>query len=280
MSLSILNNIPSLAAQNQLAITGSNLQKTLFRLSSGSRINSGADDAAGLAIADGLHANVTALTQSARNANDGIGLLQVGDGALGQITALLNRAVTLATESATDTVQGDGTAGDQRAALDDEYQKILEEIDNIGSATNYNGQAVFGGSIATIYMSDGSGSTGEVKVDVSGALAALDSGSLGLSSDLKSADDAQAELANINAAIGQVAGLRGTAGALINQLQAATNVMNNQVQNLSAAEDGIRAADMGQEVANLTKYSILNQTGISALAQANQMQQSVLSLLK
>lgn len=279
MALSILNNIPSLAAQNQLAITGSSLQKTLFRLASGSRINSGADDAAGLAIADGLHANSTALTQSARNANDGIGLLQVADGALGQITALLNRAVTLATESSTDTVQGTGAAGDQRGALDGEYQAILTEIGNIGSATNYNGQAVFGGGIANIHMTDGSG--GDVDVDVSTALASLTTTTLGLNGgDLKSAANAQTALTNINAAIGTVASLRGSAGALINQLQAATNVMNNQVQNLTAAEDGIRAADMGQEVANLTKFSILNQTGISALAQANNMQQSVLKLLQ
>jgi hypothetical protein len=104
MALSILNNIPSLAAQNQLAITGSNLQRTLFRMSSGSRINSGSDDAAGLAIADGLRANITALTQSSRNANDGVGALQVADGSLAQVTTLLNRAVTLATESATGTV--------------------------------------------------------------------------------------------------------------------------------------------------------------------------------
>src|SRR5437667_2450484 len=104
MALSILNNIPSLAAQNNLTITQGGLQKTLFRLSSGSRINTGADDAAGLAIADGLRANITALTQSSRNANDGVGKLQVADGALAHVTTLLNRAVTIATESATGTL--------------------------------------------------------------------------------------------------------------------------------------------------------------------------------
>src|SRR6201986_2426329 len=113
MALSILNNIPSLAAQNQLNITGSSLQQTLFRLSSGSRINTGADDAAGLAVADGLQANVTALTQSARNANDGVGMLQVADGSLAQVTTLLNRAVTLATEASTGTI-----SNTQRTALD------------------------------------------------------------------------------------------------------------------------------------------------------------------
>jgi flagellin len=138
MTLSILNNVASLAAQNQLAITGSGLQKTLFRLSSGSRINSGADDAAGLAIADGLQANITGLTQSARNANDGVGQLQVADGALAQVTTLLNRAVTLATESATGTV-----SNTQRTALDSEFTAIKAEIDRIGTTTNFNGTAVF-----------------------------------------------------------------------------------------------------------------------------------------
>ena len=138
MALSILNNIPSLAAQNNLSITGGNLQKTLFRLSSGSRINTGADDAAGLAIADGLHANITALTQSSRNANDGVGKLQVADGALAQVTTLLNRAVTLATEAATGTV-----SQSQRGALDAEFTAIKAEIDRIGGKTTFNGTAVF-----------------------------------------------------------------------------------------------------------------------------------------
>src|SRR6185437_2777216 len=138
MSLSILNNPASLAAQNELGITSTSLQNTLFQLSSGSRINSGADDAAGLAIADGLHANVTALTQSARNANDGVGQLQVADGALAQVTTLLDRAVTLATESAT------GTVSDaQRTSLDAEFTAIKAELDRIGSKTNYNGGQVF-----------------------------------------------------------------------------------------------------------------------------------------
>src|ERR1043165_8619130 len=138
MALSILNNISSLAAQNQLSINGASLQKTLFRLSSGSRINSGADDAAGLAIADGLHANITALTQSARNANDGVGKLQVADGALGQVTTLLDRAITLATEAATGTV-----SQSQRAALDAEFTAIKAEIDRIGGKTTFNGTPVF-----------------------------------------------------------------------------------------------------------------------------------------
>ncbi len=382
MALSILNNIPSLAAQNQLAITGGNLQRTLFRLSSGSRINSGADDAAGLAIADGLHANITALTQSARNANDGVGKLQVGDGALAQVTTLLNRAVTLATESATGTV-----SDPQRTALDAEFTAIKAEIDRIGGKTTFNGTQVFqnttaanlnnqtgatgslvlttaltngatvtvtsgtatytftaatstiadllnginsdstvgakaalvGGKVVitdpqnrsnitvggtetvlgafsnpittgisattSIYLSD-STSSGASTIGVTlGAISSTQlnhgSSSVSLGSDvLTSAASAQSALTDINQAIQNVAGIRGDLGAGINRLQSAVNVIQNQSQNLTAAEDGIRAADIAQEVANLTKFSILNQTGISSLAQANQLQQSVLKLLQ
>jgi flagellin len=276
MALSILNNIPSLAAQNQLAITSQGLQRTLFRLSSGSRINSGADDAAGLAIADGLRANVTALSQSARNANDGIGSLQVADGALAQVTNLLNRAVTLATEAATGSV-----SSDQRTALNAEFTAIKDEIDRIGTNTTFNGTSVFSASTTSIFLSD-SGSSSTIGVSV-GALSKSSVGTSATdlsSTDLTTADNATSALTSINGAIASVAASRGTLGASINRLQSAVNVMQNQVQNLTAAEDGIRSADVGQEVGNLAKYNILNQTGIAALAQANAAQQSVLALLR
>ncbi len=122
--LSILNNVASTAAQNQMSITNANMQKTLEQLSSGQRINSGADDAAGLSIADGLNANVAALTQSSQNATTGIGELQVADGALAQVTSLLNRAVTLATEAS-----NSGLTTDQHTALNNEFTSIKTEID-------------------------------------------------------------------------------------------------------------------------------------------------------
>ena len=151
MALTILNNIAAIAAENQLNITSGNLSSTLQQLSSGSRINSGADDPAGLAIANGLAANVAALTQSSSNATDGVGELQVADGALSQVTTLLDRAVTLATESATGTV-----SNPQRTALDAEYQSIKSEIDSIGSTTNYNGGQVFTNNTLNVFLSDGS----------------------------------------------------------------------------------------------------------------------------
>jgi flagellin len=276
MALSILNNIPSLMAENQLSITQQGLQKTLFQLSSGSRINSGADDAAGLAIADVLSANITSLQQSAANANDGVGALQVADGALAQVTTLLNRAVTLATESATGTV-----SSDQRTAINAEFTAIKAEIDRIGSQTSFNGTSVFTASTTSIFLSDAnSNSTIAVNVGV------LSSSSIGPSTtnlsgdDLTTSDSATTALADINSAIASVAASRGNLGAGMNRLASAVNVMQNQVQNLTAAVDTIKSADIGTSVANLSKYQILQQTGISALAQANSSQQSVLKLLQ
>ncbi|HXX22318.1 MAG TPA: flagellin [Terriglobia bacterium] len=143
MALSVLNNIASLTAQNNLAVTNNNLNNTLLQLSSGSRINSGADDPAGLSIVNGLQANITALTQSAQNATDGVGQLQVADGALSQVTTLLNRAVTLSTEAA-----NGGLTSDQFAAITNEYGSIVSEIDRIGNATNFNGNPVFSSTTA------------------------------------------------------------------------------------------------------------------------------------
>jgi flagellin len=278
MALSILNNIPSLVAQNNLSITNQNLQKTLFRLSSGSRINSGADDAAGLAIADGLHANETALTQSAQNAASGVGALQVSDGALAQVTVLLNRSVTLATEASTGTV-----SSSQRGALDAEFTQIKAEIDRIGTTTTFNGTSVFTASTTSIFLSDANSSSQiAVTVGTLSSTAITNGGSTANihGDDLTTAAKAQTALGDINSAIANVAGIRGSIGAGINRLQAATNVINSQVQNLTSAEDGIRAADIPSEVANLSRFTILNQAGISALAQANSAQQSVLSLLR
>jgi flagellin len=278
MSFSILNNISSLEAQNQLSTTQANLQKTLFQLSSGSRINSGADDAAGLAIANGLQANITALNQSANNANDGVGALQVADGALSQVTTLLNRAVTLATEASTGTV-----SSSQRTALDAEFTQIKAEIDRIGSTTTFNGTSVFTATTTSIFLSDAS-SNSTIGVSV-GALASSNITNGASTADLSGDDlttdtNAQTALTDIDTAIANVAGIRGNVGATINRLQSAANVISNQVQNLTAAEDTITAANIPQQVTNLSQYSILNQTGISALAQANSQEQSVLKLLQ
>src|SRR5580704_12730287 len=154
MSFGVLNNIPALQAEAALGTTQSNLNTTLQQLATGQRINSGSDDPAGLAIANGLSANIAALNQSIQNANDGVGSLQVADGALSQVTSLLNTAVSIATEASTGTV-----SSSQRSTLDAEYQQILAEINRIGTTTTYNGTSVFSASTTSIYLTDANASS-------------------------------------------------------------------------------------------------------------------------
>jgi len=282
MAFNILYNVSSLAAQNQMNLTSASLQNTLLQLSSGSRINSGADDAAGLAIADGLQANITALTQSARNATDGLGALQVADGSMAQVTTLLNRAVTLATEASNGTV-----SAQQGQALDAEFTAIKAEIDRIGSNTTYNGAQVFSGTTSNVYLTDAT-AAGSSSIDIT--VGKLSSKSIGFSTGVTPVDlsgdsltsqaNAQKALTDIDTAIANVAADRGAIGAVMNRLQSASNVISNQVQNLTQAESSIRSADISKEVADMSKYSILQQTGVAALQQSNQMQQAVLQLLR
>ncbi len=151
MALGVLNNLSAIYAENNLNNTNNSLQTVLEQLSSGSRINSGADDAAGLSLVNGLEANQTALTQSETNATEGVGLLQVADGALSQVTSLLDRAITLATEASNGTLNST-----QDSAANQEYQSILAEINNIGSTTTYNQEQVFDGNTVAIYTGDSS----------------------------------------------------------------------------------------------------------------------------
>jgi len=148
MSLTVLNNISSLTAENALSNTQMNLQKTLTQLSTGLKINSGSDDAAGLSIVNGMTANIAALTQSQQNASNGIGMLQTADGALSQVGTLLNRAVTLATEASSSNI-----TSSQATALDNEFQSILTEVNQIGNTTNFNGVNVFASNSPTVFNS-------------------------------------------------------------------------------------------------------------------------------
>jgi flagellin len=427
MSLGVLNNLSAMYAANNLSNSNNNLSKTLQQLSSGSRINSGADDAAGLSLVDGLQANATALAQSQTNAQEGSGLLQVADGALSQVTNLLNRAVTLATEVSNGTLNTS-----QQAAANQEYKSIMSEIDNIGSTTTYNQTKVFGAGTVGIYTGDSSttgasldnltisqlsrtsvgdaggamgynqgtnvfidlstggsgnaqltdsltagsnltinyknpdGSTGTVTTaganTVGALITAINNSGRGLTAtfttaaaagdagggadtgimisgmigtgapttagmqqlvqggtpvkdtsntqgasstltadatggintitytagagtnisanDLSSQTSAQSALTTLNAAIAAVAAQDGYIGAQINTLNSVANVMNTQQQNIMAAQNAVQATDYAQAASNMSKFQILSQTGISALAQANSTQQEVLKLLQ
>ena len=306
MSLGVLNNISALYAENNLNQTQGSLQNTLTQLSSGSRINSGADDAAGLSLANGLQANSAALTQSATNASEGVGLLQVADGALSQVTNLLNRAVTLATEASNGTLNSD-----QAGAANSEFQSILDEISNIGSTTTYNGQQVFGAA-AGFAIFTGDGTVGGGFSDTI-SLAALSSASVGDSTgsagltytsgagtatstlvyapaaansvdlstdDLTTSANAQTALQDVYKAVQAVAAERGYTGAQINTLNAVSNVESTEQVNVVSAENSVTATDYAATTSNLSKFEILTQAGISALSQANSTQQLVTKLLQ
>jgi flagellin len=282
-SFSILNNIAGLSAQNQLNLNNVNLARTFQRLSSGKRINSGADDAAGLQIADSLRANVRALDQAVRNANDGISVAQIADGALQEVTNLLTRAITLAEEAATETTDSTG-----RASLNNEFTAIEAEIARIAEQTNFNGVDIFTTSGLNGSLSVFVGDTSNVSsiavtiatiTSASGEVSALGTANL-TTVNLTTANGAASALTTLRSAISVVSNSRADIGAGINRLQTAVAVLQSQSQNTQAAESTIRDANVAEEVANLTKYQILAQSGVAALAQANGNSQIVLGLLQ
>ena len=308
MSLGVLNNINAIYAENNLNNTSNSLSKVLNQLSSGSKINSGADDAAGLSLVNGLAANSAALTQSATNATEGVGLLQVADGALSQVTSLLNRAVTLATEASNGTLNTS-----QTDAANQEYQSILSEISNIGSTTTYNGNAVFTGKNVDIYTGDSTTTGASIDSlyfatlssktvgDAGGAMSLVTTGtstitytptasatnqidlsatSLTGATTAAAQTAAQATLTALNSAITDVAAQDGYVGAQINTLNSVSSVLSTQQQNVTAAQNAVQATDYASATSNMSKYEILSQTGISALAQANSMSQEVTKLLQ
>ena len=267
---SILNNISALGASQQLSLTGLGLRRTIERLTTGQRINRASDDAAGLAISNKLGADVRIASQGQRNANDGISVLQTADGVLGEVTNLLTRAAELAQQAQSGTSGLDNGTG--KKALDAEFQKIITTIADIQNSTTFNGASVFNAASA-LAVAVGGLSTVNVTVGTFANLSAT-------TDQLVSTTFAATAAADIATAITNVSTLRGTIGAGQQQLQSVSNSLGIQVQNFTAAFSQIRDANIADEVVNLSKFQILNQSGISALAKANQSSQSVLALLQ
>jgi flagellin len=202
--------------------------------------------------------------------------LQVADGALSQVTSLLNTAVTIATEAASGTV-----SSSQRDSLNSEYQQILQEINQIGTTTTYNGTSVFSATTTSIFLTDANSTS-----TITNSVGVLSSTSLGLTTGGvntslagTSGVNAQAALTAIDAAIQTVANDRGSIGASVVRLQDASAVMTTEITNLTAAENNIMAADIPSTISNLSRESVLSQTGMAALAQANSQESSILTLL-
>jgi len=276
-SFSVVNNLSSVDAQRNLYFSNIGLSKTLAKLSSGYRIVEAGDDAAGLAIANGLKADVTALQQAVRNANDGVAIVQIADGALAKITDLLTRAVTLAEQSASETV-----SDSERGTIDTEYQQLLNEIDRVVSVSNFKGEPLFSPTQAftkQIYVGD-THFESYIKISIAGA-AGAGSAAMGLAgTSVTTATGARSVLITLQGAIASVSKWRGALGAQQNRLTNSVAIIQIQSQNLQAAESSIRDANMAEEVVNMTKYQILLQSGMASLAQANQSSQLVLSLFQ
>jgi flagellin len=264
-TFSVVSNVSATNAQANLSATNLGLQKALERLSSGYRINRSGDDAAGLVVANAYRSQQAVLNQGIRNAGDGLSTLQIQDGALNNISTLLDRLSTLAAQSASSSSTVD------RGVLDSEFQDVLSEIDreaNVAGLTTDQGFSVF-------ISNDGTNGV------VGGTIGAADTASLNIDGlSVADASDAADAVSAIASAVSSLGDAQATVGTLENRLQFAISLAQSQVTNTKAAESRIRDANIAEESANLTRYSVLTQSGLAALAQANSQSGAVLSLLR
>ena len=274
MALRINTNLASISAQKHLASSTGMLGKSYEKLASGLRVVRAADDAAGLGISERMRARVRSIAQASRNATDGISLVQTGEGGLNEINSLLNRMRQLAVQSA------NGTAsGSDQDTMDEEFQQLVVEIDRIAQATQFNENNLLDGSLGTVTLQIGENTVSGVDtMDIS--LTSARTSALTIDSlDIGSGGDTNQAITNIDSAITAVTQLRGLLGAYQNRLESTVNNLAVSVENLQAAESQIRDVDVAEETAKLTRFSIMQQAGISVLAQANVQPQAALSLL-
>jgi len=279
MAISVLTNVPSLFAQQNLHKTQNMLQASIGRLSSGQRINSASDDAAGLGISENLKADIRSLAQASRNANDGISLTQVAEGGMNEMQGLVTRMRELAIQSSNQTL-----GSNERGYIQTEFSQLRNEINRISAVTEFNGQKVLDGSAsAGLSFQVGMQNTADDRLSMSVTrLAASTLGSTSLrvaSASLSTVTGARNALGAFDAAITQLSTARSKVGAVQNRMQVTISNLATAHENLSAANSRIRDVDVAQETANLTKSQILSQAGLAVLAQANQLPASALSLL-
>jgi flagellin len=265
MSLRINQNIDAFNSYRNLSVTQGQMSKSLEKLSSGYRINRSADDAAGLAISEGLRSQVGGLKVAVRNAQDGVSVAQTADGALNEVHSMLQRMNDLAVQYASG-VQGT----DSQAALQGEFDALNTEIGRVKANTSFNGVDLFGG--AALNFQVGYSSTDTIAISAT-ALADFSAGAAVAAVDITDSNTVQA-------AIKEVSTQRAELGAVQNRFEHTINNVNVAIENLSASESRIRDTDMASEMMNFTRSQILSQAGTAMLAQANQAPQSVLSLLR
>ena len=280
MALSINTNIMSLNAQRNVSSTNNALATSLQRLSTGLRINSAKDDAAGLYSVQRMTADISGLNQAARNAADGISLAQTSEAALGQISDSLQRIRELAVQSSNGTIES-------RAGIKTEVDLLTAEVKRVVSAASFNGVQLLDGTQATaIEFQIGQDATDQISIaattlDIADAVTGLSVYAGTLAYDVgTTAANAQLELTIIDADIDKVSALRSTLGATQNRFESVISSVQSYSENLSASRSRIQDADFAAETANLTKVQIMQQAGVAMLAQANSAPQSVLSLLQ
>ena len=273
--ISVNTNVTSLVAQSYLSNSNSKLSDSLGRLASGLRVRSAADDAAGLAISEDFKANIRSLHQAKRNANDGVSLSQVADGALKEVHGLLNRMRELATQARNGTYNGA-----QRGFLNDEFTQLRGEINRIVSTTEFNGINLIDGSQAAgVAFQVGVGTTANDRLTIS--LATSSATALGINaSTVSTTGAADTAIGAIDTAIERISTRRARVGAMQNRLQVTMSNLDTYGTNLSAANSRIVDVDVAKETAEMTKHSILVQAGTAMLAQANQGPQAALRLLQ
>ena len=284
MPIRIFNNTASVNAQRLLSINNNRLAKSVERISSGIRINRGSDDAAGLAISEGLRSDIRALTQAQRNANDGMSLLNVTEGALNEQSGILIRLRELASQAATGTV-----GSTERATIQLEFSALRDELTRIAETTEFNGIGLIDGNLASGVSSTshtmiqiGIDSTSNSRLDLNNTLGldAVTSSTLGIASlSVTASAEALTALTTIETAIASVTKARGKVGAVQNRLQRSVSALSISAENLQAAESSIRDADIAHEIAQLTRNQILVQTSTAMVGQSNLIPQSVLQLL-
>ena len=275
--LSLISNISSLNAQNNLTNTENQLSSSLQKLSSGMRINTAMDDAAGLGISVNLESDVASYTQAARNANDGISVTQTAEGALNQTSDIITRLRELAMESASD-----GVSNTQRAYIQTEASQLTNEIDRIANDTTYNGTALLNSASSSLTFQVGIGSSAtndQISVNTTDATSATLLGSFATSFAATDSTGALATqsgavnvLSQLDKALNTVSNDRSNLGAVGNRLTSAVSTITTISQNLSAADSRIRDVDVASETSNMTRLSVL--------AQANQQPQVALKLLQ
>jgi flagellin len=276
MALYVQTNVASLEAQRNLATTQKSLTANFQKLSSGYRINSASDDAAGLGISEQMTAQIRSYAVAERNTNNGISMAQTAEGALGQVGSMLQRMRELSVEGS----NGDLTSTD-RGFLDTEFTQLKQEIDRISTSTTFNSQSLLSGTANTITFQVGINNTTNDQISV--VFGGVDLTSLGVNGSSVSgatATNAQAAIDSIDAAIAQVSTQRSNYGAAMNRMQVTVSNIQSMNTNLSAANSRIRDVDIASETASMARNQVLSQAGAAVLAQANQAPQLAMTLLR